>query len=143
MNNPDHISESLNFFCQSTVFKFYDVHPGSVMEKIRIRDGKKSDPGSGMQKSRIQDKHPGSATLFSAKIVVTQLFFYPEITFFTGFGFAMGFFQDKNFAKLILRMTNYYDMMNERTTFVRNIPQKNIEQVISYKVKLKIPRDVS
>jgi hypothetical protein len=28
------------------------------MEKIRIRDGKKSDPGS-----RIRDKHPGSATL--------------------------------------------------------------------------------
>ncbi len=34
------------------------------MEKIRIRDGKTSDSGgSGMEKIRIRDKHPGSATL--------------------------------------------------------------------------------
>jgi hypothetical protein len=33
------------------------------MEKIRIRDGKISDPGSGMEKSRIRDKLPESATL--------------------------------------------------------------------------------
>jgi hypothetical protein len=39
--------------------------PGSGMEKIRIRDPewKNSDPGSGMEKIRIRDKHPGSATL--------------------------------------------------------------------------------
>jgi hypothetical protein len=30
---------------------------------MRIRDGDSSDPGSGMKKSRIRDKHPGSATL--------------------------------------------------------------------------------
>ena len=41
---------------------------GSGMEKIRIRDGKNSNPGwkkfeSGMKKIRIRDKHPGSATL--------------------------------------------------------------------------------
>jgi hypothetical protein len=30
---------------------------------MRIRDGKNSDPGSGMEKSRIRDKHPRSATL--------------------------------------------------------------------------------
>ncbi len=30
---------------------------------MRIRDGVSSDPGSGMGKSRIRDKHPGSATL--------------------------------------------------------------------------------
>jgi hypothetical protein len=30
---------------------------------MRIRDGDSSDPGSGMEKSRIRDKHPGSATL--------------------------------------------------------------------------------
>ncbi len=30
---------------------------------MRIRDGDNSDPGSGMEKSRIRDKHPGSATL--------------------------------------------------------------------------------
>jgi hypothetical protein len=28
-----------------------------------VRNGKNSDPGSGMEKSRIRDKHPGSATL--------------------------------------------------------------------------------
>ncbi len=32
---------------------------------MRIRDGDSSDPGSGMEKSRIRDKHPGSATLNS------------------------------------------------------------------------------
>jgi hypothetical protein len=31
--------------------------------KIRIRDGKNSDPGSGMKKIRIRDKHPGFAPL--------------------------------------------------------------------------------
>jgi hypothetical protein len=30
---------------------------------MRIRDGDSSDPGSGMEKSRIRDKHPGSAIL--------------------------------------------------------------------------------
>jgi hypothetical protein len=35
------------------------------MEKIRIRDGKNSDPGSRMEKIRIRDKHLGSATLVS------------------------------------------------------------------------------
>jgi hypothetical protein len=37
---------------------FFDADPGSG-----IRDGKKSDPGSRMEKIRIRDKHPGSATL--------------------------------------------------------------------------------
>ncbi len=94
----------------------------------------------------IRDKHPGSATLISAKIVVTRNSFSRN-DFFTGFGFAMEFIHNKNFAKLILRMTNYYDMMNKRTIFVRHIPQNtvergNIEQVINYNVKLKILRDV-
>jgi hypothetical protein len=30
---------------------------------MRIRDGDSSDPGSGLEKRRIRDKHPGSATL--------------------------------------------------------------------------------
>jgi hypothetical protein len=34
-----------------------------VQTLLRWRDGKNSDPGSGMEKSRIWDKHPGSATL--------------------------------------------------------------------------------
>jgi hypothetical protein len=30
------------------ILKFFDEHPGSGMETVRIRDGKKSDPGSGI-----------------------------------------------------------------------------------------------
>ncbi len=48
MNSPDHISESLE-----TIFwiklpklsKFFDADSGAGMEKIRIRDGRNSDPG--------------------------------------------------------------------------------------------------
>ncbi len=45
MNNPDHISESLEAIFWVKILKFFDADPGSGMEKIRIRDGKKSDPG--------------------------------------------------------------------------------------------------
>jgi hypothetical protein len=55
MNNLDHISE-----CSETIFwvkivKFFDADPGSGMEKIRIQI---RDQGSG-----IWDKHPVSATI--------------------------------------------------------------------------------
>ncbi len=56
INNPDHISESLETICGVKILKFLVADPGSGMEKIRIRDGKNSNPGSGI-------KHPGSATL--------------------------------------------------------------------------------
>jgi hypothetical protein len=45
MDNPDHISESLENN-KITILQFFDAVPGSGMEKIRI-----------------QDKRPGSATL--------------------------------------------------------------------------------
>jgi hypothetical protein len=55
MNNPDHISWSLGTIFWVKILKFFDADPGwknsdpgSGMEKSRIRDGKKSDPGSGM-----------------------------------------------------------------------------------------------
>jgi hypothetical protein len=60
MNNPDHISESLETTLRENMLKFFDVDPGSAMEKIRIRWKKF---GSGMEKIRIRDKHPGSATM--------------------------------------------------------------------------------
>jgi hypothetical protein len=49
MNNPDHISESL----EETIFvvkriKIFDADPVSVMEKIRTRERNNSDPGSGI-----------------------------------------------------------------------------------------------
>jgi hypothetical protein len=38
MNNRDHISESLETISWVKILKFFDAHPGSGMEKIRIRD---------------------------------------------------------------------------------------------------------
>ncbi len=40
---------------------------------MRIRDPDSSDPGSGMKKSRIRDKHPGSATLQGTRIRITLI----------------------------------------------------------------------
>jgi hypothetical protein len=56
MNNPDHISESLDtiFSVKIPTGTYFDADPGSGMGKIRI-----GDPGS-----RI---HPGSATQGQAK----------------------------------------------------------------------------
>ncbi len=48
MNNPDHISESLETFFGVKILKFFNEDPGSGMKIIRIRDGKNSDPGSGI-----------------------------------------------------------------------------------------------
>jgi hypothetical protein len=43
MNNPDHISESLEAWVK--VLNFFDADPGFGMEKNRIRDRKNLDPG--------------------------------------------------------------------------------------------------
>jgi hypothetical protein len=64
MNNPDHIFKSLETIFLlflglkylNSLMRFRD--PGWRQFGSGIRDGKKSDPGSGNQ-----DKHPGSATL--------------------------------------------------------------------------------
>jgi len=49
INNPDHISESLETIFCVKILKFFDVDPGSGMEKIRTREpGWNSDPGSGI-----------------------------------------------------------------------------------------------
>ena len=45
MNNPDHISVSLETIFLVKLLKFFDADPGSGMDKIRIRYGKNSDPG--------------------------------------------------------------------------------------------------
>jgi hypothetical protein len=46
MNNPDHISESLeSIFCVK-ILKFFDADSGFRIEKIRIWDGKNWDPRS-------------------------------------------------------------------------------------------------
>jgi hypothetical protein len=45
--NLDYISESLKTIFWVKILKFFDADPGSGMEKIQIREGKNSDPGSG------------------------------------------------------------------------------------------------
>jgi hypothetical protein len=44
MNKTDHIFESLEKIFWMKILKFFDADPGSGLEKIRIRDGKNSDP---------------------------------------------------------------------------------------------------
>ncbi len=51
MNNPDHISQSLKTIFWVIILTFFDADPESGMEKIRIRD-----------------KHPGSATLDCTRV---------------------------------------------------------------------------
>ncbi len=48
MNNPDHISESLEPFFGLKYMKFFDADPGSGIEKNLIKDGTNSDPRSGI-----------------------------------------------------------------------------------------------
>jgi hypothetical protein len=64
MNNPDHISESLETIFWAKILEFFGADPGSGREKIRIQD-----LGSGMENIWIRDKQPGSATLSMAKLV--------------------------------------------------------------------------
>jgi hypothetical protein len=45
MNNPDHISQSVETIVWVKILKFFDAALGSGKKKIRIRDGKNSDPG--------------------------------------------------------------------------------------------------
>jgi hypothetical protein len=58
INNPDHISESLETIFSVITLKFFDADLGPGMKKIQIRDGKNSGPGSWI--------HPGTATLRNA-----------------------------------------------------------------------------
>jgi hypothetical protein len=48
MNNPDHISESLETIFLVKTLAFFDADPGSGMEKIRIRDPGWKKFGSGI-----------------------------------------------------------------------------------------------
>jgi hypothetical protein len=59
MNNRIIFPRASKQFFWVKILKFFDADPGSGMEKIRIRDGKKSDPGSGIGKNI-----PDPATLY-------------------------------------------------------------------------------
>jgi hypothetical protein len=54
MNNPDHISESLETIFLIKILKCFDAYPGSGIGKIRNRDPvwKTSESGSGIRDSR-------------------------------------------------------------------------------------------
>jgi hypothetical protein len=53
MNNPEHISESLEtIFWVKKILKFFHAVPGSGMEKNRIRDPEWKKCGSGIEKFR-------------------------------------------------------------------------------------------
>jgi hypothetical protein len=56
MNIPDHIFESLETIFWLKMLEFFDADPDPGSENIL-------DPGSEMEKIRIRDKHPASATL--------------------------------------------------------------------------------
>ncbi len=89
MNNPDHISESLETisWVKIPVLKFFDADPawekfGSLMENLRILD-------PGWKKIWIRDKHPGSATLpptldCCLYISVPEAGYYLGLPFFSG-----------------------------------------------------------
>jgi hypothetical protein len=70
MNNPDHIFQSLEtIFLVFLGLKYLNSlmrirDPGWKQFGSGIRDGKKSDPGSG-----IRDKHPGSPTLLKLSTI--------------------------------------------------------------------------
>jgi hypothetical protein len=59
MNNPDHISESLETIFWVKILKFFDADPGSGMEKIRIRDPEEKKFGSGINIPDPQDRNTG------------------------------------------------------------------------------------
>jgi hypothetical protein len=58
MNIPDHISFSLETMFWVKILKFFDADADPVPGS-----GDRFDLGSGMEKIRIRDKHPRSATL--------------------------------------------------------------------------------
>jgi hypothetical protein len=49
MNNPDHISESLETIFWAKILKFFDADLGSGKEKIQIRDPGWEKLGSGIK----------------------------------------------------------------------------------------------
>ncbi len=67
MNNPDHISESLETIFWVKILKFFDADPGSGMQKIRIQDAKNSDPGSGI--NLLDPQHCLMTTCFFITLV--------------------------------------------------------------------------
>jgi hypothetical protein len=54
MNNPDHISKSLETNFWVRILKFFDADPGSGMEKLQIRDLRWKKVGSGISIPDLQ-----------------------------------------------------------------------------------------
>jgi hypothetical protein len=67
MNITDHISESLETIFGFKNLKFFDADVNPDTEY-----GNLFDPGSGMEKIRMRDKHPGYATLVTTRKLPTS-----------------------------------------------------------------------
>jgi hypothetical protein len=69
MNNPDHISETLETNFWIKILKFC----GSGMVKIRIRDEKNSDPGSGQHCLFVQSNRLENFNTFTTQFLADFL----------------------------------------------------------------------
>jgi hypothetical protein len=75
MNNPDHISWSLETIFWVKILQFFDADLGSGMENIRIWDGKKSDPGTGIEKKIPDPQHWSESKLFYLYTSIHSIFY--------------------------------------------------------------------
>jgi hypothetical protein len=66
MNSPDHISESLETIFCVKILKFFDIDPGSGMEKILIRDLGWKKLGSGIPYNIPDPQHCLKDSCFSS-----------------------------------------------------------------------------
>jgi hypothetical protein len=73
MNNPDHISESFETIFRAKILKFFNADPGWKKFGSRIRDGKHSDPGSGINIPDPQHYRPISMRIHRIPIHSTAL----------------------------------------------------------------------
>jgi hypothetical protein len=65
INIPDHISESLATIFLVKILEFFDADPDP-------RSGNLLDLGSGIEKIRIRDEHPRSATLIRTLLCMVR-----------------------------------------------------------------------
>ncbi len=72
MNNPDHISVSLETIFLVKLLKFFDADPGSGMDKIRIRYGKNSDPGSATLTGPVDEDGDVVAVLVTVRVLMAD-----------------------------------------------------------------------
>jgi hypothetical protein len=73
MNIPDHISQRLETIFWVKILQFCDADSDAG-------SGNLFDTGSGMEKNRIRDKHPGSSTLPARLGIFIGRYWYRVVT---------------------------------------------------------------